>query len=72
MYTPIFFREFTFIFAAGAGKLGGAAGTLMGLMGCVGEMSLRNFDGSNAGVMGEPTPCPLLATISGKFYLFWW
>jgi hypothetical protein len=69
-----FFCEFTFIFAAGMGELGGGGGQIDGIDGRWRGPRLAtsppDFDGSDAGVMGELTPHPLLATISGKIYYF--
>jgi hypothetical protein len=69
-YTPIFFRQFSFIFAVGMGELGGGGGIDGMCRGPRLATSPPDFDGSDVGVMGEPTPHPLLATISGKIYIF--
>ncbi|KAJ7856051.1 hypothetical protein B0H14DRAFT_2579005 [Mycena olivaceomarginata] len=63
-----FFREFILIFAAGMGELGGGGGGFDGIDGKWRGPRLAtsppDFDGSDAGVMGEPTPRPPLPTIS--------
>ncbi|KAJ7899251.1 hypothetical protein B0H14DRAFT_2556818 [Mycena olivaceomarginata] len=73
---PDFFVNLPPFFAVGTSEWGEGSRDFDGIDGRWRGLRLAalppDFDGSDAGVMGEPTPCPLLATISGNIYLLGW